>query len=85
MQHVDLCVDNLYPNVHEILIKNLKKLLGPNSVYMNGLKETGSAGMGNGQREIPMALLIKYDKMLFLLLMVFFKINLRLCPEKEKS
>ena len=46
MQHVDLCVDNLYSKFHEILIK-IKKVLGPNSVYMNGLKETGSAGTGS--------------------------------------
>ena len=57
MQHVDLCVDNLYLKFHVILIKN-KKVLEPNRVYMNGLLETGSAGTGSWQREIPMALLI---------------------------
>ena len=46
MQHVDLCVDNLYLKVHEILIKN-KKVLEPNRVNMNGLLETGSAGTGS--------------------------------------
>ena len=46
MQHVNLIVDNLFRKFHEILIKN-KKVLGPNSVYMNGLKETGSAGTGS--------------------------------------
>ena len=46
MQHVDLSVDNLYRKFHEILIKN-QKVLGPNNIYMNGLKETGSAGTRN--------------------------------------
>ena len=54
---MDLSVTNLYLKFHGILIKN-KKVLGPNSVYMNGLLETGSAGTGSWQREIPMALLI---------------------------
>ena len=57
MQHVGLSVDNSYAKVHEILIKN-KKVLGPNRVEMNGLLQTGSAGTGSWQREIPMALLI---------------------------
>ena len=57
MQHVDLCVDNLYPKFHEILIEN-KKVLGPNSVNMNGFLQTGSVTTGSWQREIPMALLI---------------------------
>ena len=57
MQHVGLSVDNPYSKFHEILIKN-KKVLGPNRVDMNGLLETGSAGTGSWQREIPMALLI---------------------------
>ena len=46
MQHVDLSVDNQYPKLHEILIKN-KNVLGPNRVDMNGLLETGSAGTGS--------------------------------------
>ena len=57
MQHVDLSVTNLYLKFHGILLKN-KKVLGPNRVDMNGLLETGSAGTGSWQREIPMALLI---------------------------
>ena len=46
MQHVDLSVTNLYLKFHEILIKN-KKALGPYSVDMNGLLETGSAKTGS--------------------------------------
>ena len=57
MQHVDLCVDNLYLKYHEILIKN-KKVIAPYRVNMNGLLATGSVGTGSWQREIPMALLI---------------------------
>ena len=60
MQHVDLSVDNLYPKIHEILIKN-KKVLGPNRVNMSGLLETGSVRTGNWRREIPMALLIAIE------------------------
>ena len=46
MQHVDLSVDNLFPKLHEILIKN-RKVLGTYRVNMNGLLETGSAGTGS--------------------------------------
>ena len=60
MQHVDLCVDNLCPKFHEILIEN-KKVIGPNRVNMNGLLKTGSTGTGSWQREIPMALLIAIE------------------------
>ena len=60
MQHVDLIVDNLYLKFHKILVKN-KNVLGPNRVRMNGLLETGSAGTGSWQREIPMALLISIE------------------------
>ena len=60
MQHVDLCVDNMCLKFPEILIKK-KKVLGPNRVNMNGLLETGSAGTGSWQREIPMALLIAIE------------------------
>ena len=62
MQHVDLSVDNPYSKFYEILIKN-KKVLGPNRVDMNGLLETGSAGTGSWQREIPMALLIAIESL----------------------
>ena len=57
MQHVDLCVDNLYPKIHEILIKN-KKVLEPYRIDMNGFIETGSAGTGSWQVEILITLLI---------------------------
>mgnify|MGYP003690934063 CR=1 FL=1 len=57
MQHVRLSVVNAYAKFHEILIKN-KRVLGPNRVDMNGFLETGSAGTGSCQREIPYALLI---------------------------
>ena len=57
MQHVGLSVDNLYAKCHEILIKN-KKVLGPYMSKTNCLLETGSAGTGSWQREIPYALLI---------------------------
>ena len=57
MQHVDLSVDNLYIKLHEIVITN-KKVLRTCRVNMNGLLESGSAGTGSWQREIPMALLI---------------------------
>ena len=57
MQHVGLTVGQSYSMFHEILIKN-KKVLGPNRMNMNGFLETGSAGTGSWQREIPYALLI---------------------------
>ena len=60
MQHVDLSVDNLFPKLHEISIKN-KKVLGTYRVDMNGLLETGSARTESWQREIPMALLITIE------------------------
>ena len=59
-RHVDLSVDNPYPKFYEILIKN-KNVLGPDRVNINGLLETGSAGTGSWQREIPMALLIAIE------------------------
>ena len=62
MQHVGLSVDNLYSKFYEILIKN-KKVLGPYRVNMNGFLETGSAGTGSWQREIPMALRIAIESL----------------------
>ena len=60
MQHVGLNIDHSYLMFHEILIKN-KKVLGPYKVNMNGFLETGSAGTGSCQREIPMALRIAIE------------------------
>ena len=55
MQHVGLSVDNLYQNVHEILIKN-EKVLGPFIRNMKCFLETRNAGTGSWQRGIPMTL-----------------------------
>ena len=60
MQHVGLSADNSYAKFHEILIKN-KRVLGPNRVNMNGFLETGSAGTGSWQREIPYALMFAIE------------------------